>query len=85
MSQNDIQRNKLRYLESRNLDHFHSIGNKHIKQFLMTSWLSMRNWDIMLESHREGLIEKTVYGDEKSVKSMSFASAVSSFLNFPWN
>ena len=45
----------------------------------------MRNWDTMLESHREGLVEKTVYGDEKSVKSMSFASAVSSFLNFPWN
>ena len=29
MSQNDIQRNKLPYLESRNLDHFHSIGDKH--------------------------------------------------------
>ena len=29
MSQNDIQINKLRCLESQNLDHFHSIGKKY--------------------------------------------------------
>ena len=29
ISQNHVQRNKLRYLESRYLGHFHGIGNKH--------------------------------------------------------
>ena len=47
-----------------NLDHFHSIGNKHITIFddILTEH-RVCNWDTMLESHRR--LKKTVYGDEK--------------------
>ena len=69
MSQNDIQRNKLRYLESRNLDHFHSIVNKHITIF-----------DDILHEKTEhaqlGRLEKPVYSDDKSVKYVIRVSCV---------